>query len=189
MACMWAGQRSRYSDWLLGGRSRDWIPVGARFSTPVQTGPEAHPASCTMGTRSFPGVKSSRGVTLTTHPLLVPWSRKGRAIPLLPLWAVRRVQSLSACTRVHFFFSAYVANVLTFGRPQSKRYRFENLKHPVNCIVNIITYDTLFNFPHTKISMASLITLCIKQLVNVWAFVRILIFFDREITTVANRVH
>ena len=34
-------------------------------------------------------------------PLLVPWSRKIRAIPLLPLWAVRPVQSLSACTRVH----------------------------------------------------------------------------------------
>jgi hypothetical protein len=29
--------------------------VGARFSAPVQTGPEAHPASCTMGTGSFPG--------------------------------------------------------------------------------------------------------------------------------------
>jgi hypothetical protein len=27
-----------------------------------------------------------------------------RAIPLLPLWAVRPVQSLSACTRVHFTF-------------------------------------------------------------------------------------
>ena len=25
----------------------------ARFSAPVQTGPEAHPASCTMGTGSF----------------------------------------------------------------------------------------------------------------------------------------
>ena len=30
---------------------------GARFSTPVQTDPGAHPASCTMGTGSFPGVK------------------------------------------------------------------------------------------------------------------------------------
>ena len=48
----------------------------------------AHPASCTMGTGSFPGVKSGRGVTLTPHPLLVPWSRKDRAIPLLPLWAI-----------------------------------------------------------------------------------------------------
>jgi len=54
-----------------------------------------------MGTGSFPGVKSGRGVTLTTHPLLLPWSRKSRATPLLPLWAVRPVQSLSACTRMH----------------------------------------------------------------------------------------
>jgi len=45
---------------------------GARFSAPVQTGPGAHPASCTMGTGSFPGVKSGRGMTLTPHPLLVP---------------------------------------------------------------------------------------------------------------------
>jgi hypothetical protein len=30
---------------------------GARFSTSVQTGPGAHPASCTMGTGSFPGVE------------------------------------------------------------------------------------------------------------------------------------
>ena len=41
---------------------------GARFSVHVQTGPEAHPASCTMGTGSFPGVKSGRDVTLTPHP-------------------------------------------------------------------------------------------------------------------------
>jgi hypothetical protein len=31
-------------------------------------------ASCTMGTGSFLGVKSGRGVTLTPHSLLVPWS-------------------------------------------------------------------------------------------------------------------
>ena len=30
---------------------------GARFSAPVQTDPGAHPASCTMGTGSFLGVK------------------------------------------------------------------------------------------------------------------------------------
>ena len=78
---------------------------GVRFSAPVQTGPGAHPASCTMGTGSFPGVKSGRGGTLTPHPLLEPWSWKGRAIPLLPLWAVRPVQSLSACTGVTFTFT------------------------------------------------------------------------------------
>ena len=101
----WTGWRSRYSDWLRAGRSGDRIPVGARFSAPVQTGPGAHPAFCTIGTGSFPGVKSGRGVTLTPHRLLVPWSRKGRAIPLHRLWAVRPVQSLSAYTRVHFTFT------------------------------------------------------------------------------------
>jgi len=45
---------------------------GARFSAPVQTGRVAHPASCTVGTGSFLGVKSGRGVTLTPHQLLVP---------------------------------------------------------------------------------------------------------------------
>ena len=48
------------------------------------------------------GEKSGRGVTLTPHPLLVTWSWKGRAMPLLPLRSVRPVQSLSACTRVTF---------------------------------------------------------------------------------------
>ena len=38
-----------------------------------------NPTSCTMGTGSFPGVKSGRGVTLTPHPLLVLWSKKSRA--------------------------------------------------------------------------------------------------------------
>jgi hypothetical protein len=50
------------------------FPVGARFSALVQTGPGAHPASCTMGTGSFPAVNIGRGVTLTLHPLLVPCS-------------------------------------------------------------------------------------------------------------------
>jgi len=41
---------------------------GARFSTPVQTGSEAHPASYTMGTGSFPGVKRpGRGVDHPPH--------------------------------------------------------------------------------------------------------------------------
>ena len=34
---------------------------------PVQTGPGAHPASCTMCTQSLPGVKDGQDVLLTTH--------------------------------------------------------------------------------------------------------------------------
>jgi hypothetical protein len=41
-----------------------------------------------MGTGSFPGVESGRGVTLTPYPLLVPRSKnQSRAIPLLSLRA------------------------------------------------------------------------------------------------------
>jgi hypothetical protein len=46
---------------LDGPGIESWL--GARFSVPVQTGPGAHPASCTMGTGSFAGVKRpGRGV-------------------------------------------------------------------------------------------------------------------------------
>jgi hypothetical protein len=44
---------------------------GIEFSAPVQTGPGAHPVSCTVGAGSFPGLKSGRGVTPIPHPLLM----------------------------------------------------------------------------------------------------------------------
>ena len=66
------GSVAGYSNWLRAGLSGDRMPVGSRFPTPVQTGPGTHPASCIMGTGSFPGVKSGRGVMLTPHPFLLP---------------------------------------------------------------------------------------------------------------------
>ena len=67
-------------------RSRYRILVGRDF-LPVQTGPGARPASCTMGTGSFLTVQYGQGVLLTAHPLLVPRSWKSGAIPLPTLWA------------------------------------------------------------------------------------------------------
>ena len=67
------GEFSRYSDLLRAGRSGDRIPVEARFSATVQTGPGAHPASCTMGTGSFPGV--NRPGRRADHP--PPPTRRG----------------------------------------------------------------------------------------------------------------
>ena len=53
------GIATRYELDCSGIESRS----GARFSTPVHTDPRAHPASYTMGTGSFPGVKRpGRGV-------------------------------------------------------------------------------------------------------------------------------
>ena len=72
--------------WLRAGRSGIESRWGRGFP-PVQTGPGTHPASCKMGTGSFPEVKCGRGVLLTTNPLLVPRLWKNRAIPLLTIWA------------------------------------------------------------------------------------------------------
>jgi len=69
-------------------------PGGDEIFPPVQTGPGAHPASCTMGTGSLPGVKCGQGVLLTTYPLLVPMSWKSRAIPVPTLWATFTFTSL-----------------------------------------------------------------------------------------------
>ena len=57
-----AGIANRYGLSGQGIESR-W---GARFSAPVQTGPGAHPASYTMSTGSFPGVK--RPGRVAVHP-------------------------------------------------------------------------------------------------------------------------
>jgi len=70
----WAGRSGVESRW-----GRDFLPI--------QASPGAHPASCKMGTGSFPGVNCGRGMLLTTHPLLVPQSQKSIAIPLPTLWA------------------------------------------------------------------------------------------------------
>jgi len=76
-------------------------------------GPTQPPLQWVLGLSR--GVKSSRGVTLTPHSLLVPLSRKSRAIPQLLLWAVRPVQSLSACTGCTFL--PYTATQITFYSP------------------------------------------------------------------------
>ena len=91
-----------YSDWLRTGRSGDRIPVGGEIFRTCPDRPWGPSSLLYNGYRVFPWGKNGRGVTLTPHPLLVLWSWKSRAIPLLPLWAVRPVQSLSACTRVRF---------------------------------------------------------------------------------------
>jgi hypothetical protein len=51
----------------------------------VQTGSGAHLAYCTIGTGGpFPGAKRGRGVTLTTHPHLVPRSKMSRSYTSSP---------------------------------------------------------------------------------------------------------
>jgi hypothetical protein len=115
-------------DRVIGVRS----PVGVKdFSSNlcVQTGSGAHPASCTMGTGGpFPGAKRGRGVTLTTHPHLVPRSRMSRSYSSSPPPQVP---------------SRRVAGLLCF---------FALLRVPVKTIsVNLETTETTKNGSHTFI--------------------------------------
>ena len=73
------------TDYGLDGRGSN--PGGDEIFPPVQTGPGAHLAFCTMGTWSIPVVKCGRGVLLTTPPHLVPRSWNTRAILVPTLWA------------------------------------------------------------------------------------------------------
>jgi len=94
---------------------------GARFSAPVQTGPGTHPSSFTMGTVSFPGVKSGRGVTLTPHLVLVRLVMKeqsytstppmGRTACTEPQCLYKGALLLAYCT-VSQYYESFVASVI-----------------------------------------------------------------------------
>jgi hypothetical protein len=77
-------------------RLDEWgsIPGSGKKIFP-QTSSEAHQASYPIGTVGlFPGTKRGRGVTLTTHPHLMPRSKMRGAIllsSLAPAWRSRTV--------------------------------------------------------------------------------------------------
>ena len=60
------GGLSWYSDSLRAGQLGDRIAVYAKFTAPVQIGPRAHSASCTVGTGSLSRGQSAQG--LEFHP-------------------------------------------------------------------------------------------------------------------------
>ena len=103
--------------------------VEARFSSPVQTGPWAHPTSYKIGTVSFPGVK--RPGRCVEHPPLI-WRRgwrKSTAIHLLPL------RAFVACYRVTFTFTLSTWYVVSPSiNPQAER------PHLVGCPVLFMQY-------------------------------------------------
>ena len=78
---------------------------GGEILRTCQVRPWEPPSLLYNGYRVFTGAKERSRRDADPSPHLVLWSRKCRVIPLLPLWAVRPVQSLSTCTRVHFTFT------------------------------------------------------------------------------------
>jgi len=98
----------------LGGISTGYGLDGPGIESRIRTCPDRHwgpPSLLYSGYRVVPGGKERPGRDANPSPLLVPWSKKSRDIPLFPLWAVRPVQSLSACTRVQFTFTFTHADV------------------------------------------------------------------------------
>jgi hypothetical protein len=78
-------------DRVIGVRSPAWAKDFSSILY-VQTGSEAHLASCTMGTVGpFQGAKRGRGVMLTTHPHLVPRSGMSRSYTSSPSKRLRGV--------------------------------------------------------------------------------------------------
>ena len=94
-------------DYGLGGPGSN--PGGGETFRTCSDLPWSPPSFLYNGYRGFPRGKERPGCDADPSPLLMPWSRKSRAIPLLPLWPVRSVHSLSACTRVnlYLFFPFY----------------------------------------------------------------------------------
>ena len=74
---------------LRAGLSGDRIPVGARYSAPVQTGLGVHPAPCAIGTEFFPEAKRP-GRWPTTPSSVEVKERVGLYLdsPCVPLWPV-----------------------------------------------------------------------------------------------------
>ena len=87
--------------WTVRGSN----PGGGEVFRTCPDRPWGPPSLLCNGYRVFPGGKEWPGRDADPSHLLVPWSRKGRTIPPLPLRAVRPVQSLSACTRMTFTFT------------------------------------------------------------------------------------
>jgi len=87
---------SRYSDSLRAGRSGDRILVGARFSTPVQTGSGS--TQTPIRVPDYSRGLSGRGVALITHTHLAPRLKKKYNYTSTPLMA------FVACSSVNFTF-------------------------------------------------------------------------------------
>jgi hypothetical protein len=66
--------------------------------------------------------------------LPLPYSR---TIPLLPLWAIRPLQSLSACTRVHFTLTFAVSPFLGMA-PAIKHISFHQFQQVVFAIMDLL---------------------------------------------------
>ena len=131
-----------------------------------------------MGTGSFPGIKISQSVTLIPNPLLVPWSQKGRAIPLLcyGLYTVYRASvPVQGCTVPYCVLQGVLS-----GSPQKLSVIMYHTTFPTHkmsyllefpCLIqglSALTYDKYFR--HCNIEVSSLMGCNTGLLCNSWPF-------------------
>ena len=114
---LWAGNAQSVWRLVTGWMVRGLNPCGAsRFSSPVQTGPGAHPASC----QSFPEAKRpGRGVDHPPH--LSPRLKKEYNYPLLLL------KAFVASSRIKFTLTLFVmwGTLLVAQLVEALRYKLE----------------------------------------------------------------
>ena len=82
-AC-WAGQLSRYSDWLRAGRSGDRIPVGGEIFRTCPDRPWGPPSLLYNGYRVFPGGKERPGRDADPSPPSIAVVMKGQSYTSTP---------------------------------------------------------------------------------------------------------
>ena len=88
--------------------SEDRNPMGERFSLLVQTGHEAHPASCTLSTASILGVEGPGGSVY--HP---PPTSAQKTNNVLTFWAFGAYHRENVT--LHFYMASVVERVWSIG--------------------------------------------------------------------------
>ena len=89
---LWAGQLSRYSDWLRAGRSGDRIPVGGEIFRTYADRPWGPTSLLYNGYRVFPGGKERPGLDADHSPPSSTVVMKGQSYTSTP------PMSRTACT-------------------------------------------------------------------------------------------
>jgi len=138
------GYLSRYSDSLRAGRSGDRIPVKAKFSFPVQSGPGFHPTLYTLGTGLFRGKAAGRWpptlssaedkekvVLYLYYPSGHSWPVSGWFVPL-PLFAVTRVYNVSFWDRNKQLFRCPLCFLLQVKRKKCNVDFWAHWLNPLN---------------------------------------------------------
>ena len=120
---LWDGIAQSVQRLATGRTIRESNPGGGEIFRTCPDRSWSPPTLLYNGYRVFPGGKARSGRDADPSPLLVPWSWKGRAIPLLPLWAVglyRASAPVQGCTLPFLtsIFFLYVIVIYTCRWPK-----------------------------------------------------------------------